>query len=163
MNTNEILRKLHGLAAEDRDWIIARLPSRAKAQLLATGPDERAPHMPTFEVPQPDEGVPGDVDVTRLAAILASEPSWIAAVLLDGCVQPWAAAVCERLPLGMRADIASLHRSGGPLTAHAKRVLIRTVLARIGGAESAPVRSKFQGLLARLSASRSRRRLTIHL
>ena len=126
MNTSDIVRTLHGLAAEDRAWIIARLPARAKAQLLR-GPEP--------EVAQSDEELPSDIDAARLAAVLAEEPSWIAAAV----------------------------RGGAGLTAHAKQTLIRLVVARVGCGEATPARSRFQSLVARLSASRSRKRLTIHL
>lgn len=126
MKTTDILRTLHGLAVEDRAWIIARLPARAKAQLL---------DVPEPEVPPADEELPRDIDAARLAAVLAQEPSWITAAV----------------------------RGGSVLTPHAKQTLVRLVLARVGCDEAAPVPSKFQSLLARLSASRSRKRLTIHL
>ena len=126
MNTTDILRTLHGLAAEDRAWIIARLPARTKAQLL---------HVPEPEVPQSDEEIPPDIDAARLAVVLAEEPSWIAAAL----------------------------RGSSTLTPQAKQTLVRLVLARVGCGEAAPALSRFHSLLARLSASRSRKRLTIHL
>ena len=155
MNTTDILRTLHGLAAEDRAWIIARLPARAKARLLG--------EKPQADASVPAASVPTDIDASRLAAVLAEEPSWIAAAVLDGAAEPWAAAVLECLPAGMRADIASVQRIGCPLTPHAKQLVIRTLLARVGCGVSTPARSGFQQLLARLSASRSRKRLTIHL
>ena len=126
MNTSEILRTLHGLAVEDRAWIIARLPARAKARLL----DVAEP-----QVTQADDELPRDIDAARLAAVLAEEPSWIGAAV----------------------------RGGSVLTPHAKQTLVRLVLARVGRGEAEPARSRFQSLLARLSASRTRKRLTIHL
>ena len=161
MNTTDILQTLHGLAAEDRAWIIARLPARAKAQLL--GEKAQVDEKPQTDARVPTDIVPNDVDASRLAAVLAEEPSWIVAVVLDGAAEPWAAAVLERRQTGMRADIATVQRTGCSLTPHARQVLIRTVLARVGCGASTPVRSGFQQLLARLSASRSRKRLTIHL
>jgi len=166
VNATDILRTLHGLAAEDRAWIIARLPTRAKAQLLALTPDDDASHLIKDEVPEQheDEGLPAGVDAGRLATVLAEEPAWIAAAVLEGSTEAWAAAVTERLPTGMRADIRSTHSGARTLTQHAKQTLIRAVLARVGCGEPAQApSSKFQSLLARLSASRSRKRLTIHL
>ena len=126
MNTTDILRTLHGLAAEDRAWIIARLPARAKGRLL---------DVPEPQVPQSGDELPRDIDAARLAAVLAEEPSWIAAAV----------------------------RGDSVLTSHAKQTLVRLVLARVGRGEAEPARSKFQSLLARLSAARTRKRLTIHL
>jgi hypothetical protein len=103
VNTNDILRTLHGLAVEDRAWILARLPARAKGRLL---------DVPAPQVAQSDDELPRDIDAARLAAVLAEEPSWIAAAVRG---------------------------------------------------EAEPARSKFQSLLARLSAARTRKRLTIHL
>ena len=157
MNTTEILRTLHGLNVEDRAWIIERLPTRTKAQLLAMNPQEE-------ETPEEQpERIPAAIDPVRLAAVLADEPAWIAAVVLEGSSQPWVAAVFERLPVGMRADVRSMQAAVSTLTSHAKQTVIRLVLARVGCGEAAPTRSRFQSLLARLSASRSRKRLTIHL
>jgi hypothetical protein len=161
VNTTDILRTLHGLAVEDRAWIIERLPARAKAQLLAMHPDESTPKEEVHE--EQLERIPADIDAGRLAAVLADEPLWIAAVVLDGSTGPWVATVFERLPAGMRADIRSMHSAVGALTSHAKQTLIRSVLARVGCGEAEPTRSRFQSLLARLSASRSKKRLTIHL
>jgi hypothetical protein len=164
VNTTEILQKLHGLAAEDRAWIVARLPTRAKAQLLAMSSDGETPEVTPMEVAHAEEErIPADIDVGRLAAVLAEEPYWVAAVLLEGSGEPWVAAVLERLPAGVRAGIATAQRGAQTFTPHAKQTLIRTVLARVGCGEPAPARSRFQSLLARLSASRSRKRLTIHL
>ena len=161
MNTTDILRTLHGLAVEDRAWIIERLPARAKAQLLAMHPDESKPEEEGHQ--EHLERIPADIDAGRLAAVLADEPLWIAAVVLEGSTEPWVAAVFERLPVGMRADVRSMQAAVRALTAHAKQTLIRSVLARVGCGEAEPTRSRFHALLARLSASRSRKRLTIHL
>jgi hypothetical protein len=162
VNTTDILRTLHGLAAEDRAWIIERLPARAKAQLLAMHPDEKDTPEEEVHLEQP-ERIPADVDAVRLVAVLADEPLWIAAVVLEGSTEPWVAAVLERLPVGMRADVRSMLSAVRALTSHAKETLIRSVLARVGCGEAEPTRSRFQALLARLSASRSKKRLTIHL
>jgi hypothetical protein len=142
VNTTDILRTLHGLAVEDRAWIIARLPTRAKAQLLAMSPEDDTPdEVAELETPQEQrEAIPADIDAGRLALVLAEEPAWIAAVV-RGSTEPWVAA----------------------LTPHTRQTVIRSVLARVGCGEPAPTRSRFQSLLARLSASRSRKRLTIRL
>ena len=130
MNTSDILQTLHGLAAEDRAWIIERLPARAKARLLHQKEPEPEP-----EPPRAEEELPSDIDADRLAAVLADEPAWLAAGV----------------------------RGGTGLTARARQTLIRLVLARVGHSEVPPARSRFQTLLARLGASRSRKRMTIHL
>lgn len=164
MNTTQILQTLGKLGTEDRAWVIARLPARAKAQLLKMSPNEPAPRVAEAAAPQqPSERMPADIDVGRLAAVLMEEPSWIAATLLEGSVEPWVTAVLDRLPATMRADIAENQRAASALTPHAKQALLRTALKRVGRGERAPAPSRFQSLLARVSASRTRKRLTIHL
>lgn len=167
MNPVNVLQTLHGLTAEDRAWIIARLPARAKARLLAPTANERESHdreqLPAHLAKTDTLNLPPDVDAGSLATMLKAEPAWIAAALLQECEESLKAAVLERLPAVLRADISDIQRAGCKLTPLATQTLLRLLLTRIGHAKGGSPPSKFHSLLERLSASRSRKRLTIHL
>lgn len=166
----DILQRLHGLTAEDRTWILARLPTAARSKLRALVKIEQSSRDEADVVPEPaadasDEPVgrlPCGLDPAAVAALLKAEPAWIAAAVLEGSAQPWSAMVLDHLPGVLRADIEGQRRAGCTLTPLARETLIRVFLAGMGRNPHAPTPSKFRSLLDRVSASRSRKRLTIH-
>jgi hypothetical protein len=160
----DILQRLQALAAEDRTWILGRLPAAAKATLLAAASGESS--LPPPAAAREIEGpvLPTTLAPQSVAAALKEEPAWIAASILGNAAGPWIAEVLAHLPPGLRSDIASLRRSDSVLTPLARETLVNLLLAQIGQSEPPPpTPSKFHTLLERLSASRSRKRMTLHL
>ena len=158
----DILQRLHGLAAEDRTWILGRLPAPAKSTLLAAASGEPSRPLAAacgFEAP----ALPHTLTPQSVAAALKDEPAWLVAAVLEGTAESWAAAVIAHLPAVMRSDIATMRHAGSRLPLHARQTLIRLFLAKVGQAEPPPVPSRFHTLFERLSASRSRKRLMLHL
>jgi hypothetical protein len=169
-NSTDILQRLHGLTTEDRTWILARLPSGARSTLRAAVKAEQSSRVDADVVAETQVDTTGEVarlpsslDPEAVAALLKGEPAWIAAALLEGSAEPWTAMVLEHLPSMLRADIERHRRAGCTLTVLARQTLISAFMAGVGNTPHTPVPSKFQSLLDRVSASRSRKRLTIHL
>ncbi len=162
-NVADILQHLHTLSAEDRTWILGKLPAPAKSLLLAGASDEPSPAAPAATTASDAPRLPSTLAAMQVAAALKEEPAWLAAALLEGAAEPWIADVVERLPAVLRSDVASIRRAGSTLTPSARQTLIRLFLAKIGQAAPQTTPSRFQLLLERLSASRSRKRLTLHL
>jgi hypothetical protein len=159
-NVADILQHLHSLSTEDRTWILGKLPAPAKSLLLAAASDEPSPAAP---VAGDAPSLPATLAATQVAAALKEEPAWLAAAVVEGAAEPWITEVVERLPAVLRSDVASIRRAGTTLTPDARQTLIRLLVARIGQAAPHPSPSTFRLLLERVSASRSRRRLTLHL
>lgn len=169
-NSTDILQRLHGLTAEDRTWILARLPIRARSTLRAAVKAEQSSDVDADVIAEPKVDtteevacLPSGLDPEAVAALLKGEPAWIAAALLEGSAEPWSAMVFGHLPSMQRADIERHRRAGCTLTLLARQTLISIFVAGMGSTPHAPAPSKFQSLLDRVSASRSRKRLTIHL
>lgn len=162
-NVADILQRLHTLGADDRTWVLGKLPAPAKSLLLATASSERSPVVPAAPAAGDGPTLPPTLPALQVAAALKEEPAWLAAALLDGAAESWIAEVIQRLPAVLRADIATIRRGGSTLTPAARQTLIGLFLAKVGQATPRPAPSGFQVLLERLSASRSRRRLTLHL
>ena len=162
-NSVDILQQLHSLTAEDRTWILEKLPAPAKSLLLATTSDAPAPAAPV--APASDTpSLPTTLAATAVAAALKEEPAWLAAAVLEGAAESRIAEIVERVPAVLRSDIVSMRRVAATLTPAARQVLIRLLLAKIGEPPPPePVPSRFHMLFDRLSASRSRKRLTLHL
>lgn len=164
-NVADILQRLHALGAEDRTWILGKLPAPTKSLLLAAAsgkPSSVAP-APAAASASDASSLPTTLAATQVAAALKEEPAWLAAALLEGADDSWVADVVHRLPAVLRSDIAAFRRTGCTLTPPARQTLMRLFLAKLGPASPAPVPSRFHALLERLSASRSRKRLTLHL
>jgi hypothetical protein len=162
-NSVDILQQLHSLTAEDRTWILEKLPAPAKSSLLATTSDTpaaAAPVAPASDTPS----LPTTLAATTVAAALKEEPAWLAAAVLEGTAESRIAEIVERLPAVLRSDIVSMRRVAATLTPAARQVLVRLLLAKIGEPPpQEPAPSRFHMLFDRLSASRSRKRLTLHL
>jgi hypothetical protein len=164
-NSVDILQQLHSLTAEDRTWILEKLPAPAKSLLLATSSDAPAPAPAAPVAPASDSpSLPRTLVATTVAAALREEPAWLAAAVLEGAAESRIAEIVERLPAVLRSDIVSMRRVAATLTPAARQVLIRLLLAKIGEPPPPePAPSRFHLLFDRLSASRSRKRLTLHL
>lgn len=167
-----LLGRLQQLNGRDRSWIMQQLSERERSQLLATlETSEPAPEVVNAKVqevrpaPQPDTKKTEDaktlsrVEARTMAALLRYEPAWIAAVVIQGQDDAWSKDVLDALPALQRSEVekARAQTFGAGLT----QAVVRQVLARCVG-EVATV-SAFDRLVERIGASRSRRRLTLHL
>jgi hypothetical protein len=163
-SASDILRQLHALSVQDRAWILEKLPAPAKSLLLAAVSDAPAPAAPVAATASEIPILPTTLAATAIAAALREEPAWLAAAVLEGAAESRIAEVLERLPGVLRSDMATMRRVACTLTPAARQVLLRMVLAKIGEpAPPPPAPSRFHVLLDRLSASRSRKRLALHL
>jgi hypothetical protein len=158
----DIMQRLHALTVEDRAWILGKLPATAKSALLAAAAGEPSP-PPSAPTVEDAPVLPTTLAPRSVAAALKEEAAWVAVALLEDADESWIAEVIAHLPPVLRSDIDSMRRAGASLTILARRTLIRLLLAKIGEAAPQPAPSKFQVLLDRLSASRSRKRMTLHL
>jgi hypothetical protein len=163
MNLTDTLQRLHALGAEDRAWILSKLPASAKSLLLAAASGKRSQVAPVTPAASDPPALPPGLEPLQVAAALKEEPAWLAAAALEGAAESWVAEVLQKLPAVLRADIAHVRRAGCALTPSARQALIKLLLAKLGQAAPRPAQSGFQVLLERLSASRSRKRLTLHL
>jgi hypothetical protein len=163
MNLTDTLQRLHALGAEDRRWILSKLPASAKSLLLAAASGKRPQIEPAPPAVTDTPTLPRDLEALQVAAALKEEPAWLAAAVLEGAAESWVAEVVQKLPAVLRSNIAHVRRAGCTLTPSARQTLIGLMLAKIGQATPRPAQSGFQVLLERLSASRSRKRLTLHL
>jgi hypothetical protein len=157
------LQRLHSLTAEDRTWILEKLPAPAKSLLLATTSEAPAPAAPVATAGD-TPSLPTTLTATTVAAALREEPAWLAAAVLADAAESRSTEIVERLPAVLRSDIVSMRHVAATLTPAARQVLVRLLLAKIGEpAPPEPAPSRFHLLFDRLSASRSRKRLTLHL
>lgn len=149
----DILQRLQALTSDDRTWILGKLPAAAKSTLLAAASAEPSPPPATAPTLAP----------RSVAAALKEEPAWLAAAFLQGAADPWAAEVIGHLPAVLRSDVANLRRAESTLTPLSRQTLADLLHAHVGQSAPPPTPSKFHTLLERLSASRSRKRMTLHL
>lgn len=169
----EALTLLHDLTAEDRAWLIAQLPAEARSRLLAESdaneggdalkvvPASRAPEVDASESSALDGLV--TVDVAALALVLKDEPPWLIAALLEARTWSWATEFLDALPALTRSQVTSTRRAGCSFAPLLAETLARLIVLRLGHGEAPRSPSTFETLVARLSAARSKKRLSIHL
>lgn len=167
---SELLGKLHRLSARDRAWIVEHLSEQERSQLVSTLA-EAAPAITEMKLHSIEHRPPADVKSTDAARTLArveprvvamitrTEPAWLNAVIASEQDPAWNVAFLEALPATLRADVERMHpKEFGPSL---RESVIRLILARCQG--HVPVESAFERLVERLSSSRSRKRMTLHL
>lgn len=168
----DLMGRLQQLNVQDRSWIMQQLSERERAQLLATleAPEQaaeavsaKAPQAPAVAPVEPkkNDGAKAlaRVEPRAMASLLRHEPAWIAALVIQGRDESWSKEVLDALPALLRSQVerACAQSFGEELT----QAVVRQVLAHCQG-EMATV-SVFDRLVEKISASRSRRRLTLHL
>jgi hypothetical protein len=166
----EVLRTLHRLTAEDRNWIVARLPAALKVRLLgsekaAERASPAAEAVPVRSAPTPDRDAQdplASADPKTLAGLLKDEPAWIVAALVCARRTSWGPQLLDSLPAVQRADVARL-QTGCVFAPALIEELQRRLAARLTGGPAARSASKFEALVERIGASRSRKRIGIHL
>lgn len=167
---SELLGKLHRLSTRDRAWIVEHLSEQERAQLMSsltepapaiTNTKLRAVEPPRgLEVTSPDAArTLGRVEPRLVAMVTRTEPAWLNAVIAATQDAAWNVAFLDSLPASLRADVERMHATEfGPAL---RESVTRLVLARCQG--NVPVESAFERLVERLSSSRSRKRMTLHL
>lgn len=167
---SELLGKLHKLSARDRAWIVEHLSEQERAQLLSSlaepPPDITAmqlhavEHRPAADAKSADAArTLGRVEPRIVAMITRTEPAWLNAVIASEQEPAWNTVFMETLPAALRADVERMHpKEFGPAL---RESVTRLILARCQG--NVPVESAFERLVDRLSSSRSRKRMTLHL
>jgi hypothetical protein len=165
----DALSLLQGLTDEDRAWIVARLPTPAKSQLLQ--PEQPRNARPSrqeaaSEAQRPEPAITGEptdglekVEPKTLLAVLKDEPAWITAALLQAHAWTWSTQLLDALPAVLHADVATLERAKIRFAPEVAQVVRRLVAARIAAGLRGERPSKFEALLDRVSASRLRKRM----
>lgn len=169
----ELLGRLQQLGSQDRSWIMQQLTERERAQLLSKletpriAPaitnekvPEAAPATVASEIKRPD-GIKAlsRVDPRIVAALLRHEPAWLGAIVLAGQDESWNKAVLDALPASQRSEVErSRSQSFGD---ELMQSAVRQVLAHCQADVAAT--SAFDRLVEKIGASRSKRRLTLHL
>jgi hypothetical protein len=169
----DALGLLQGLTDEDRAWIVARLPTAAKSQLLQAGQPPRNAESSGRKAASEAEQLPAvtgepadvleNVAPKTLLAILKDEPAWITAALLQAHAWTWSTQLLDALPAVLHADVATLERAKTRFTPEVAQSVRRLIAARVAaGQRDDRASSKFATLLDRLSASRVRKRMVFH-
>jgi hypothetical protein len=167
---SELLGKLHRLSARDRAWIVEHLSEQERAQLMSTlaEPATVVTDVGLHAVEQARQSGASSADTARtlarveprlVAMVTRTEPAWLNAAIAATQDAAWNTAFLESLPAPLRNDVERMQsRQFGPAL---RESVTRLVLARCQG--DVPVESAFERLLERLSSSRSRKRMTLHL
>jgi hypothetical protein len=172
-NHADVIALLGTLSDSDRTWIIGKLPAHAKSRLLAAGADRNstvsaAPKTPSLkEVVEPTNRASFDAlaraQFAQIVQVLRGEPAWLIAVLLSAHEWTWQAELLTALSPAVRSDVAHVQRSAGAFSAHLVDTLMRLIAERVSGGTLSHRPSRFESLVERVRASRSKRRLSLHL
>jgi hypothetical protein len=161
-SAEEAVRMLSGLAADDRQWILERLPVEAKARLAEHVDDSRA----AAAIPVSAAGAAGfewsraverlrTVNVSALVHALQSEPPWLVRAVLHAADWPWVHEVTRSLPVSLRHEAMSLDRRGTALARPAVEVVLIELAKRSEGWPPAPPPpSRLRAFLQRLRHGR---------
>jgi hypothetical protein len=163
--TEDAVRMLGGLSEEDRRWILEKLPVAARMRLADAADDPQVDEITSREPvlgSVPMEDFEWDRNVAELSAAnpsslaqtLHGEPAWIVDAVLHAANWPWNHVVRKSLPVGMRAELAAIDRSGVRLAKPATQVLLRELAQRSRDWPPAPARAT--GLKAVLSRLREK-------
>lgn len=167
---SELLGKFHRLSARDRAWIVEHLSEQERAQLMSSLTESPTVVTDTklhgVEPPRASEVTSSDaartlgrVEPRVVAMITRTEPPWVNAVVAATQDAAWNIAFLDGLPASLRSDVERIHpKEFGPAL---RDSVTRLILARCQG--DVPVESAFERLVERLSSSRSRKRMTLHL
>src|SRR3989442_9731078 len=90
-------RRLSGLAEDDRDWLLARLPEvdRLRINELIERGESSAQVDPPLESPSEDSALTPELTVAaasaaEVAGALRNEPDWLRGLILPQRRRPWA-------------------------------------------------------------------------
>jgi hypothetical protein len=168
----DILGRLQDLSEEDRAWVVARLPAQAKEKLRdeRSGAARKDAMRSSVAVRKQKETVASEValdllaraEPQSLAAVLEHEPVWITAALIQIRDWPWTVQLLEALSPLVRTQVMDAQRAARTCTPLMAATLARLVASRIAHS-TLPRASKFETLVERVRAARSKKRLSLHL
>lgn len=164
----DVIAKLGELSESDRRWILSQLPMSARSRLLSES---------DAAVPRPASSPPENTTLTTseedqifaklhrahpdtVAEVLRNEPTYLAAAFMLISDWPWRVQFLNSLPASQRVEVAEL-ASAIDLTPAMSRALSRMLAEQLDHSVAGPQRtpSRFEALVERIGASRSRRRL----
>ncbi len=167
-----LLSRLQQLNATDRGWVMQQLSEVERAQLLATLEAAEQPvEVVSMNVREVRPVAPSDnrknegakslsrVEPRIMAALLRHEPAWIAALVLQSQDASWSRELLDAMPALQRSEVERIRSQ--TFGAELVQAVTKQVLARCQGDVAAV--SAFDRLVERIGASRSKRRLTLHL
>ena len=173
----DVVALLGTLCDADRAWIVGKLPSHAKSRLLAAGSDlssatpaSTAHASATSASKQP--AVPANrelydvlvrTDPQSVINVLRNEPAWLIAAVLSAQEWPWHSDLLMALAPSVRSDVTCIQKIGTTFAAPLIDSLVRLVASRASSGVTPQRQSKFETLVSRLAASRSKKRLSLHL
>lgn len=147
MNTAAgLIERVAQLSREDRDWILGHLSAPAKASLLSQL-DQGEPALPDDSTTRSDERALNVLDGEVVAGALASEPSWLIAMILGLHSWRWEPQVLARLAPVTRLEVNQLRDSLPQLAPAMRGLLTRTLREQF---QAAPQNSRFEQLLDRV-------------
>ncbi|HEU4652735.1 MAG TPA: hypothetical protein VFS47_02050 [Steroidobacteraceae bacterium] len=154
-----ILDKLAQLTPEDRRWVLDQLPSAQKERLLESSKASVPPRVPTESTPSAVAAIER-ASAPTMRALLADEPIWFAAALIDSADWPWRDAYFDLLTAIDRRELQETMSQAKPLTSAMKEALLEAIAERLKTVAPVPAEklSRFESLLQSLAAKRSRRR-----
>ena len=173
MNTEfDVLARLGELSEADRSWILSKLPANSRKRLLALGPKENEARpqalLQTGDATSLSD-VCEDVEEIRvlrraessvLVEFLRNQPAYLVAGLLLSHNWSWRDELLQALPHLQRAEIANLLDTMR-LTPEMSTSLVKLAARRLGQiSPTTQTRSRFESLVQRIAASRSRKRST---
>jgi hypothetical protein len=166
MNTAaELLSKLATLSEVDRSWVLGKLPPGAKRKLLQSAETDVADPAPQNESAPPAsdsaDAVVGAIsrataDTMRQA--LRNEPDWFVVAVLRAHEWPWRVEFLALLPAPVRWEIERHVDACPALTNEMRSSVLAATAAQLDVHSPASTVTRFEALVQRLSAYRSRRR-----
>jgi hypothetical protein len=166
-SANDVIARLGTLAEADRAWILEQLPPAAKALLLDEPAQAHA--VPVVEAQPLNESEEQSIaralaraEAQCVCHVLSKEPCWVIAAVLQIRSWPWRDEVLRGLPEWQRLEVTQLETRAA-FTVQMSDTLSRLLLQRVTGSELPPPESRFAKLVSKLSSSRVRRRLSVHL
>lgn len=175
MNTElDVLARLGELNEADRSWILSKLPAHSRKKLLAAVTNEPAePNAPSLRetkaaparLTSSDDAEEFSIvrraDPSTLADVLRNEPAYIVAALISAHRWPWRDALIQAMPHFQRAEIVNLSEKI-QLTSEMCASIVKLAAKRLSRVEPSPQpRSRFEMLVERIAAARSRKRSTL--
>lgn len=161
----DLLERLSGLNETDREWILSRLSPVAKRRLLQTAQPEQvppataatqAPPVRSGEVPDEAATLVGQATAAAMREVLRGEPDWFVAAVLGAGDWSWRDEYLEH-PCAVHLEFGKLPT----LTVQMRRSVLQATAALLRECAPGQPPSRFESILQRLSASRSRRRWSV--
>jgi hypothetical protein len=142
--SERLIGRLAQLAAQDREWILARLSAGAKANLLRHLDQGETTQITDRPRTLDDERVLDNVEGETVARYLAGEPSWVVALILSLRAWRWEQPVLMKLPPVARLEVNQLRHSLPRPSAAMRSLVTRTLREQLATSPAGP---RFEDLL----------------